>query len=53
MGLKEQTIFPEIVFDKVDKARGMNVTFVTTAESDNEGYVLLEEIGHAFSQKLI
>lgn len=48
MGLKEQTIFPEIVFDKVDKARGMNVTFVTTAETDNEGYVLLEKLGMPF-----
>lgn len=48
MGLKEQIIFPEIIFDKVDKARGMNVTFVTTAETDNEGYVLLEKLGMPF-----
>lgn len=47
-GLKEQIIFPEIVFEKVDKPRGMNVTFVTSAENDAEGLTLLEKMGIPF-----
>lgn len=47
-GLKEQIIFPEIQYDKVEKARGMNVTFVTSAENDKEGYTLLEKMGIPF-----
>lgn len=48
MGVKEQIIFPEINFDKVDNMRGMNVTFVTTAQTDKEGYSLLEKLGMPF-----
>ena len=51
MGLKEQIIFPEINYDKVDKMRGMNVTFVTTATDDKEGYALLEKMGMPFRKK--
>src|SRR5210317_154968 len=43
MGLKEQLIFPEIEYDKVDKIRGMNITFTTTAGTDAEAKQLLEE----------
>jgi large subunit ribosomal protein L5 len=48
MGLKDQLIFPEIDFAKVDKARGMNVTFVTTARSDDEARSLLSHLGLPF-----
>lgn len=48
IGLKEQLIFPEIVYDKIDKIRGMNITFVTTAQSDKEAYALLKEFGMPF-----
>lgn len=48
MGLKEQTIFPEINYDKVDKARGMNITICTSAENDAEGRALLESFGFPF-----
>jgi len=47
-GIKEQIIFPEIIFEKVDKARGMNVTFVTSAQTDNEGFTLLDKMGIPF-----
>lgn len=50
-GLKEQVIFPEINFEKVDKARGMNVIFVTSAKTDKEGYQLLEKMGIPFRKK--
>lgn len=42
MGLKEQIVFPEIDYDKVDKVRGMNITICTTAKNDDEAKVLLE-----------
>ena len=45
MGLKEQLIFPEINYDKVDKARGMDITIVTTAKSDEEASELLTQLG--------
>ena len=45
MGLKEQLIFPEIEYDKVDKIRGMDITFVTTANTDEEAKELLELMG--------
>jgi large subunit ribosomal protein L5 len=45
VGLKEQIIFPEIDLDSVDKIRGMDVTFVTTAKNDVEAYELLKELG--------
>ncbi|MCX5970798.1 MAG: 50S ribosomal protein L5 [Coprothermobacterota bacterium] len=48
LGLREQLIFPEIDYDKVDKARGMNVTFVTTANTDEEARMLLESLGIPF-----
>ncbi|MBM2837963.1 MAG: ribosomal protein [Deltaproteobacteria bacterium] len=48
MGLKEQIIFPEIEYDKVDKVRGMNIVFVTTAKTDKEGKALLREFGMPF-----
>lgn len=51
MGLKEQLIFPEIDYDKIDKIRGMNITFVTTAKTDEEAYGLLEFMGMPFKKK--
>lgn len=48
MGLKEQIVFPEINFDKVDKTRGMNITICTTAQNDAEGRALLEALGMPF-----
>lgn len=50
-GLKEQIIFPEIVVDKVEKTRGMNIIFVTSAKTDKEGYQLLEKLGLPFRKK--
>ncbi len=50
LGIKEQMIFPEIEYDKVDKARGMDVIFVTTAKSDEEAKALLEMLGLAFAK---
>jgi large subunit ribosomal protein L5 len=51
LGLKEQIIFPEINYDKIDKARGMNVIFATSAKTDQEGYELLEKLGLPFRKK--
>ncbi|NOY88064.1 MAG: 50S ribosomal protein L5 [FCB group bacterium] len=48
LGLKEQLIFPEIDYDKVDKIRGMNITIVTTAKNDEEARQLLTEFGMPF-----
>ena len=48
LGIPEQIIFPEIVMDKVTKINGMNITFVTSADSDEEGYALLKELGLPF-----
>lgn len=48
MGLKEQIVFPEINFDKIEKVRGMNITICTTAKSDAEGRALLESLGLPF-----
>jgi large subunit ribosomal protein L5 len=50
MGVKEQLIFPEINIDKVDKVRGMDITFVTTAKADEEAKELLELLGMPFSR---
>ena len=50
LGLREQLIFPEIEYDKVDKARGLQVTIVTTAQSDGEGRRLLELLGMPFAR---
>lgn len=48
MGLKEQIVFPEINFDKIEKIRGMNITICTTAGTDNDGRALLEALGLPF-----
>jgi large subunit ribosomal protein L5 len=48
LGLKEQTLFPEIEYDKIDKVRGMNITITTTARSDEEGFELLKLMGMPF-----
>ena len=48
LGLKEQIVFPEIDFDKVEKIKGMNITFVTTAETDEEAKELLVNLGMPF-----
>ncbi|MEA1873237.1 MAG: 50S ribosomal protein L5 [Bacteroidota bacterium] len=48
LGITEQIIFPEIQFDQVDKLMGMNITFVTSANTDEEGYALLKEFGFPF-----
>ena len=50
MGLKEQLIFPEIDFDKVDKVRGMDICFVTTAKTDEEARELLTLMGAPFAK---
>ena len=49
-GLREQTIFPEIDYDRIDQVRGMNVTLVTTANSDEEARALLLELGVPLQQ---
>ena len=48
LGIKEQIIFPEINFDRIEKIKGMNVTIVTTAKSDEEGRALLRHLGMPF-----
>ncbi len=48
LGIKEQIIFPEIEYDKIDKIRGMNITFCTTAGSDEEAKALLKALGMPF-----
>jgi large subunit ribosomal protein L5 len=48
LGLKEQTIFQEIEYDKLDKVKGMNVCFVTSANTDEEGKALLKRLGMPF-----
>ena len=48
LGVREQIIFPEITFDKIDAIRGMDITIVTTARSDEEGRALLREMGMPF-----
>ncbi len=50
MGVKEQLIFPEIEYDKIDKIRGMDVIMVTTAKTDEEGRELLKLLGAPFAQ---
>ena len=50
LGLKEQIIFPEIDYDKVDKVRGLEVSIITTANTDEEGRHLLELLGMPFSK---
>jgi large subunit ribosomal protein L5 len=48
LGLKDQLIFPEVDYAKVEKLRGMNVTFVTSARTDEEGRLLLQYLGMPF-----
>ncbi|MCL4478863.1 MAG: 50S ribosomal protein L5 [Deltaproteobacteria bacterium] len=50
LGLTEQTVFPEISYDKIDKIKGMNITFVTTAKTDKESKALLEWLGLPFNK---
>ena len=52
MGIKEQIVFPEIELEKLDKVRGLNVTFVTNAKSDDEGRALLAALGLPFRKYL-
>ena len=51
MGLKEQIIFPEIDYDKIDKIRGLGISFVTTATNNEEGRELLKQFGMPFREK--
>jgi len=48
LGIKEQTVFPEIEYDKIDKIRGLGITITTTAKTDDEGRHLLESLGMPF-----
>ncbi len=50
LGVKEQLIFPEINFDKVNKVRGMDIVMVTTAKTDNEAFELLKALGMPFKK---
>jgi large subunit ribosomal protein L5 len=49
LGLREQLVFPEIQYDKIDKIRGLEITIVTSARTDEEGYLLLRHLGMPFS----
>lgn len=51
LGIREQLIFPEIDYDKIDRLRGMNITFVTTAKTDEEGRELLRLLGMPFREQ--
>jgi large subunit ribosomal protein L5 len=51
LGLRDQLIFPEIEYDKIDKLRGMEVTIVTTAKNDDQARVMLQMLGMPFSKK--
>jgi large subunit ribosomal protein L5 len=51
MGIKEHIIFPEVDYDKIDKIRGLNITFVTNAKSDEEGRTLLKMLGMPFKEQ--
>jgi large subunit ribosomal protein L5 len=48
LGIKEHIIFPEIDYDKIDKVKGLNISIVTTAQTDKEGYFLLKQLGMPF-----
>jgi large subunit ribosomal protein L5 len=50
IGMKEQTVFPEIDYDKIDAIRGLNISIVTTAKSDEECRELLSELGMPFQK---
>ena len=49
LGLAEQSVFPEIDFDRLEHQQGMDITFVTTAETDEQGYFLLKQLGMPFA----
>ena len=51
LGIKDQLVFPEIDYDKVDKARGMDIVFVTTAKTDEEARELLKLLGMPFANR--
>ena len=51
LGIREQIIFPEIDYDKIDKIKGMNVTIVTTANTDEESFYLLDSLGMPFRKQ--
>ncbi|HCK66891.1 MAG TPA: 50S ribosomal protein L5, partial [Anaerolineae bacterium] len=51
LGLKDQLVFPEIEYDKIDKLRGMEITLVTSAKNDNEARALLKMLGMPFTGK--
>jgi large subunit ribosomal protein L5 len=51
LGLREQLIFPEIVFDKIDKIRGMEISIITSAKTDEEGRQLLQMLGMPFRRE--
>jgi len=51
LGLSEQTVFPEIELDKIEFTQGMDITFVTTARNDEQGYFLLKELGMPFQSR--
>jgi len=50
LGITEQIIFPEIDYDKIDRIRGMNITIVTTAKTDEQAYELLQAFGMPFKK---
>ena len=51
LGLREQLVFPEIEYDKIDKLRGLEISIVTTARSDDEGRQLLQMLGMPFKKE--
>lgn len=51
LGMKDQLVFPEIDYTKVEKSRGMNITIVTTAQDNKQGYSLLKKLGMPFSEE--
>ncbi|RJR16065.1 50S ribosomal protein L5 [Candidatus Microgenomates bacterium] len=51
LGISDQTIFPELEYDKIDKMRGLEITFVTTAKNDTAGFALLSKLGLPFEKE--
>ena len=51
LGLEEQLMFPEIDYDKIDQVRGMDISIITTAKNDAQGFALLKEFGMPFKEK--
>ena len=52
LGLKEQLMFPELDYDKIDKSRGMDISIVTSSKTDEEAFFLLQELGMPFRETL-